>query len=143
MRMQGRMRRGTRWIGGIFLGTAVLAAIAAPRAESSPKVTLQLRHAGIEQAAAQLSHELGAPVRIEGTRKATLSVDVTDVSGREALEAVAGAADGRWQRLYVVSGRGNGGGAGRLPSGRLLTLSVEDTKVSIAVGMIAKAAGAR
>jgi hypothetical protein len=124
------------------VGALGIAAVAAS-AEAPARITLQLRHVGAEQAAAQLSHELGAPIRVEGTRKAPLSVELTDVSGREALDAIAGVANGRWQRLYVVSGRGKGGGPGRLPSGRLLTLSVENTKASIAVGMIAKAAGAR
>jgi hypothetical protein len=80
---------------------------------------------------------------VEGERKAPVTVDLNDVSGREALDTLAAAVDGEWQRLFVLSGQGKGGGAGRFPSGRLVTLSLEDVSVATAAGTVAKAAGAR
>jgi hypothetical protein len=123
------------------LGALLLCRPAA--AEPALKVTLQLRQASVQSAAEQMSRELEAPVRIEGTRKAPLALDLTEVSGREALDALAGAANGRWQRIYVFSGQGRGQGAGRLTCGRLVTLNVEKTSVAAAATMVAKAAGAR
>jgi hypothetical protein len=113
------------------------------RAAPAARVTLRVRQQPLAKVVAELSQALGAPVRIEGERKTPVTVDVSDVSGREALEAVATAVDGEWQRLIVLSGQRKGGGAGRFPSGRLVTLSLEDVSVATAAGTVAKAAAAR
>src|ERR1051326_1297508 len=140
--MRDTMRGACYRVGAVLLGIGVWAAVcAAPsRGETALSVTLHLQRVSAAEAAAQLARQLGAPVRVEGTRKAPLSVDVSEVAGRQALEAVAAAANGRWQRVYAVSGRGQGGGAGRLTSGRLITLDIEETPVAAAVATIAKAA---
>jgi hypothetical protein len=107
------------------------------------RVTLHARQQPVAKVVAEVSQALGAPIRVEGERKAAVTVELNDASGREALDTVAAAVDGEWQRLFILSGQGKGGGAGRFASGRLVTLSLEDVSVATAAGTVAKAAGAR
>jgi hypothetical protein len=135
-------RSSETWLVAL-ISLAALAGSGAWAAPSTAAVTLKVQNDDVAKVAVRLSHELRAPVRIEGERKAPVSVDVTDASFRTALDAVAAAADGQWQRVYVLSGRGMGGGAGAYLSGRLVTLSLEEVSVATAAATVAKAAGAR
>src|SRR5438270_4514093 len=108
--------------------------------QGSVEVTLQAADgATLSQ---MLGNALGGTIQVEGVAPPPVTLDLQGVSGRAALDAVAGALHGSWRPVYVVTA-GAPPAAGRrpLPLGRKVTSSLENVSARAAFALVARAGG--
>lgn len=135
----------------------VAGAPTAPSAAGAP-ITLHVRDVSAEELAGVLSAALRAEVRVEGAGSRRVSLALDGVSPSELIEQAAAALGGFWQPVLIVERAAAPEGEappsttpelGRQPSrsplrmGRTVTLRLAGVSARTALGMVARAAGAR
>ena len=140
---------------GCCLALAMLAVSPVGAEPSPPSVVLEqpIRHtAGTVEVNLQaadgatlsqtLGNALGGTVQVEGAAPAPVTLDLQGLSGRAALDAVAGALHGSWRPVYVVTVGGTPADGHRpLLLGRTVTANLENVSARAALALVARAGG--
>ena len=101
------------------------------------RVTLETNGAAPADVAQRLGEMLGAEIRFDGTLPETLSLSFSDLPPLSALDKVAAAVGGKWERIYRFS-KSDTPSVPPAPLGQKLTLRVTDMSCARAAAMVAK-----